>query len=426
LICSFFDSGFSSAKNFINIIGPAEPSTSMNDNAAGDLEGCGTRIDGSTFFGANVNKIDEPGEPNIESNSGEGESKICREQDRASILASVSSSNPETLTQKVGWILNNYPETRNSDIALQLQYWATFCPDMYDGVAIAPNDLYRLPRLTSLGRARARIQNTLRLFTADAEVRRRRGTLSNEEKEEASEARFKSAPVYAVYVDESGKTQQIILVGSLWILQGPETLRIVRKLMDWREASGFNRELHFADVNDKDLDYYKQAIDIVIDNATALSFKYITVQRAGAGRPQDVVPKLLYYLLVKGVSHERDSGRAPLPRNLQVWKDTEEEGYDRLVLAEVRDKLLTAATAQFNRQLRIDVLEASDSKGNDLIQIADLFTGSLNRFLNPPDPPPKNSHPKDELAQHVLKRTNVSLEAEQNDHYGDLSVRINL
>ena len=373
-----------------------------------------------------MNRAEDPDGSDVDPASGDVEAALRREQERVALVAAVASSNPDSVTHKVGWILNNYPDARNSDITLQLRYWETFCPDEYDGGPISADDLYRLPRLTSLSRARARIQNTLKLFLADAEVRRHRGTLSEEEREESSEAKLKSAPVYAVYVDESGKTQRLLLVGSLWILQGPETFRIAKKLVEWREASGFRRELHFAEVDEKSLPFYKQAIDIVVDGASALSLKYVAVPRAGAGPVQDVVPKLLYHLLVKGVSHEHDSGRAPLPRNLQVWKDAEEAGYDRLVLADVKDRLLTAAAAQFNGQLVVDVLEAADSKTNDLLQVADLFTASLNRHLNPPDPPPRSHHPKDDLARYVLTRTGVSLAAEQDGPYEDLAVRINL
>jgi len=65
--------------------------------------------------------------------------------------------------------------TRDSDVTLQLRYWEQFEKDLYDGRAITPSDLYKLTRLTSLSRARAKIQNTFGLFAASDEVRARRG-----------------------------------------------------------------------------------------------------------------------------------------------------------------------------------------------------------------------------------------------------------
>ena len=133
-------------------------------------------------------------------------------------------------------------------------------------------------------------------------------------------------------MDESGKTQRQLLVGSLWILQGPETLRIARKLIEWREKTGFRDELHFKDLDEISLPYFTQAIDVVLESASALSLKYIAIQRAGVGSVPQLIPKLMYHLLVQGITHEHESGRAPLPRNLLVWKDAEEKSYVALCL----------------------------------------------------------------------------------------------
>ena len=160
-----------------------------------------------------------------------------------------------------------------------------------------------------------------------------------------------------MYLDESGKNQRHILVGSLWILQGPETLRIARKLIEWREKTGFRDELHFAELDENSLPYFTQAIDLVLESASALSLKYIAIQRAGAGAVPQLIPKLMYHLLVQGIAHEHDTGRAPLPRNLLVWKDAEEKNYDGLVLAELGDRLGNAAANQFGGRLKLDVLE---------------------------------------------------------------------
>jgi hypothetical protein len=346
-----------------------------------------------------------------------------REERRVRLLDVVASSTPETLEHRVAWILNNYPETRDSDVALQLRYWETFHYGEYNPTAITPEDLYQLPRLTSLTRARARIQNQLRLFLATEEVRRRRGTLEEEERETAVK-RSKAYPVYAVYIDESGKTQSNLLMGSMWVLHGPETWRIASRLRNWRDDRKFHNELHFSDVKPSNLSYYKESVDLVVQSGSAVSFKVITVPRAGTGAVQGVVPKLIYQLLVKGIEHENRSGRAPLPRNLQVWKDSEEAGYDKLILADLEDRIKVAASTQFQGKLFLDAMQAAHSKGNDLIQIADLFTGSINRVVNPPDPPPSTPSAKDELSSYVISRLKISVTDTMREQYEDLAVRL--
>jgi hypothetical protein len=352
------------------------------------------------------------------------EKRLAVEAERQAILASIAAARPTTVTERVAWVLNNYPDTRNSDVGLMLQYWTLFTS--YPGGSISPDDLFKLPRLTSLSRARARVQNTLKLFLADPEVRKHRGTLSEEEREQAVLAKSVSAPVYAVYADESGKTQKNLLVGSLWLLQGPEAYPISRKLSAWREAIQFHDELHFAELEERRLPIYKAAVDLVIDNASALSLKYITVPRQGAGQPTQVIPRLLYHLVARGIEHENESGRAPLPRTLQLWKDAEEVSYDKLVLADLSDRLKNAAAGQFAGKLIVDVVEAANSKGNDLLQVADLFVASLNRVINPPEPPPRTPGAKDLLAAHVLARTGVSPTTEAAESYEDLAVRISI
>jgi uncharacterized protein DUF3800 len=347
------------------------------------------------------------------------------ETERQTVLASLAAARPSTLVERVAWVLNNFPETRNSDVALQIRYWRLFVPT-FRGESIALADLFTLPRLTSLSRARARVQNTLKLFLADPDVRKHRGTLSEEEREEAALAKTVSAPVYSVYADESGKTQEFLLVGSLWLLQGPDAFPISQRLLEWREVSDFEDELHFVGVDDRRLPFYKAAVDLVINNASALSLKFIAVRRRGAGTVSDVVARLLYHLVVRGIEHENDSGRAPLPRTLQLWKDAEDESSDRLVLADLKDRLKNAAAGQFGGRLVVDVVEAANSKGNDLLQVADLFVASINRVINPPDPPPKTPSAKDILAQHVLARTGVSLAEATEDSFEDLAVRMGL
>ncbi len=354
--------------------------------------------------------------------SEEQQQKELGEQ-RAHFLEVVASSTPETLEHRVAWILNNYPDARNSDITLQLRYWETFHYDQYNPDAITSEDLYRLPRLTSLARARARVQNQLKLFLATEEVRRRRGTLEEEERESAVE-RSEAYPVYAVYIDESGKTQSNLLVGSLWILHGPETWRIASTLRKWRSNRNFHDELHFSDVKSSNVSFYKEAVDLVLETGSAISFKVITVPRAGTGPVQAVVPKLIYHLLVKGIEHENSSGRAPLPRNLQIWKDAEEAGYDKLVLAELQDKIEVSASAHFGGKVVLDGMQATHSKGNDLIQITDVFTGSVNRLVNPPDPPPSMPGAKDDLSSHVISGLKVSLSGATTEQYEDMAVRL--
>jgi hypothetical protein len=134
------------------------------------------------------------------------------EREKEDLLARVGASNLSTMRHRVAWLMNHFPKTRNSDIALQIKYWEAF--DNFKGTHVPVEYLSRLTRLTSLARERARIQNQYRLFLADEAVQQKRGTLEEEEREKAIET--PDYPIYAVYLDESGKTSENLIIGSLW------------------------------------------------------------------------------------------------------------------------------------------------------------------------------------------------------------------
>lgn len=85
-----------------------------------------------------------------EANSSKKSSKKDEEdidKERQEILDAVSSYKTDTIRDKVAWVLNHYPETRDSDITLQLKYWETFESHIYKGGHIEPKELYELTRL---------------------------------------------------------------------------------------------------------------------------------------------------------------------------------------------------------------------------------------------------------------------------------------
>jgi len=66
----------------------------------------------------------------------------------------------KNLKDQVEWTLENYEETRNSDITLMIQIWKCFYNSKIIGSGmIRVSDLYELPREDNIKRIRAKIQN---------------------------------------------------------------------------------------------------------------------------------------------------------------------------------------------------------------------------------------------------------------------------
>jgi hypothetical protein len=370
-----------------------------------------------------VQLIDELGEEqlefDVESDLAEKAARI--EAERSELVAAVTASQFDTLHRRVAWVLNYYPDARDSDITLQIQYWENF-EEIDTSGGIFPSDLYKLTRLTSLARARAKIQNTYQLFLATPAVRKQRGKLAEEDRERLAEATRPSAPVYAVYLDESGKNETNLIIASVWVLHPPEIVRLLNEIQRWRKERKVEKEFHFKDINESTLDLYKSFIDFILDNAAVLTFRAIAADNRGNKNIDDTIEKLIYHLLLRSVEHEHGQGRATLPRTLIVTKDEDAPGRDKLMLAEIADQLRTASSAQLAGRLEVGAFETVKSELHPIVQIADLFAGSLNRVLNVAD----NAAAKDRFAHHLLNKLGIPRGPSSSETAGDIAVVISL
>jgi hypothetical protein len=342
------------------------------------------------------------------------------EAERAELLAAVDANELDTLSRKVTWVLNYFPEARDSDITLMLHFWDTFSDiDTSDG--IQREDLYKLPRLTSLARARAKIQNTYRLFEASAPVRKQRGQLAADERERLAEESA-HAPAYAVFLDESGKTATHLILGSVWVLHPSEIVRLLNAVQAWRKSNAFEGEFHFKEINDGNLRHYISFADFVHSEASVLTFRALTCDRRGLKNIDEMIEKLLYHLLLRGVQHENDTGRASLPRTLIVEKDADAPGSDSMMLAQTSDRLKAASLSQLGGKLSLSDFKAVNSKGQPLIQVADLIAGSLNRIKNGTD----TDSAKDKFAKYFLGKLGMPSGPTTPETVGDIAVLMSI
>ena len=349
--------------------------------------------------------------------------KLSKEErlakDKANFLEKLASGDTNHVQTRVAWILNRFPSARDSDVTLQVQYWRTFNRDLLSGPStVTLENLYKLTRLTDIARARAKIQNEYHLFQASEGVRKRRVAKEGEERERQIDDQ-PPLPTLTVYSDESGKTDTHLIVGSVWFLSGEDLGNVAIALDGWREMVGFKDEFHFTKINDRNVERYLQVIDILDIFATTISFRAITIERKGHSDLSRVLDDLLLHLLVRGVKHEHESGRAPLPRSISIFKDAEEESRDKLAVENLTIHLKNASKSQFGGKLHVSLVSAIDSKALIPLQLADLFIGSLNRRLNGN---PDGIHAKDRFSQAFLDRFARTWENQHYEQGGDMTV----
>lgn len=189
-----------------------------------------------------------------EDNTAEKAEKF--EKERQEILNNAVSGRIENIRDKVAYLLNNFTAARNSDIELTWLFWETFEKEVFKGIAVTKQDLFRLTKLNSISRVRAKIQNEYKLFQADDKIKKYRGVLEEEKKQEAIEDK-PNYPLYTIFIDETGKTQQYLSVGSLWLTDPRSDVSARFELLTWMKSQNIGFEFHFTELSNQKLDHYK-------------------------------------------------------------------------------------------------------------------------------------------------------------------------
>ena len=351
----------------------------------------------------------EPTEDDVRLADAEKAIKVKLEVKRDDLQRRVSGFDLDTIEHRVAWVLNNVPATRDSDKELFAEYCRAFAREVAGSGVIRLEQIKDLPNFWSIDRARRKIQNTYRMYEASVEVQRERGVISDEEAvRRAGEER--PAPALNVFADESGKTQDRLVVGSVWFVVPRDVPRLFRELDEWRGAKLGGSEVHFKKISAGNVDRYKTFVDRFVRHDPFMGFKALVWEKEGIGDIPTALSEMFARVLRAGVEHEHSTGRAPLPRRLNFTKDAESPGFDRRVLAGVRERLEDARSSVFNGGLTIGTLDAEDSKTSPFLQVADLFTASMSRIANV-----DGDGPKDEFARYFLSAAGGTLDDSHSD-----------
>lgn len=342
----------------------------------------------------------EPLNPNKKGRSEKKSERLEREKE--ALISQLAAERLDTVRARVAFILNHHEEARNSDRVLFLTYWWKFQPNV-----LGPRDtlnednILLLENPMSLSRARQKIQNEYGLYQAAPEVQRFRRE-RRIEYEETAILDKPDRPVISVYGDESGVKERYAIVGSFWSLDGRSFSQLMLRLVNFKKDRGINHEFHFNDLSKGKLQVYKDFFTEAMGMSDTFSFKAVAVDRTGMNRSTEDTFHLLYLrLILEGTRHELESGRAVPPRILSVFKDKAQtnDTLDKLALAKLSDDVTAGINQRFGNDVALESLQSVDSKSNFVIQLADLFTGSINRMLNPVGEGGKH---KDELAEFIL------------------------
>lgn len=289
------------------------------------------------------NELQRENDPALNDDQKKIQKNEKRLKEKENLQLKIQSGALDTMLSKVAYILNMYPDTRNSDITRQLKYWEEF-HGYKKGEKLEPGNIYEYERLTSIARARAKVVNEYGLYSPTVEkIKRYRQTKEEIEKEQALASK-PSVPSIYIYADESGKTggEAFAIVGSLWIPDTNRTRELNYFLKKWsneknEEGVRIPKEFHFTEMKRQQLEIYMEFFNTVLSQADVFSFKVVAANKSKIrGKSLDDTIFSLYYQLGHiGIEHEVKTGRVVLPRDIFYYKD-EEVGTDDLRMTELK------------------------------------------------------------------------------------------
>jgi hypothetical protein len=335
------------------------------------------------------------------------------------MLKQLEEGDFRNLTARVAFILNHYPETRDSDLKLTLKYWETFQNGLFNNGTISRENYLKLEQQSDITRARAKIQNDFGSFIASEEVRQRRTEREQTFKHAHVELSEDATPVTYIFCDESGKTQDYVIVGSLWA-HGDSMASLRAAINDFKKRIEWTLkdEFHFVKVDKKNIDIYKELVDIVADHSSTIGFKACCFKKVGSAQKiDDIVTKLYLVGIYDGLNHEVETGRVALPRTLNVLKDAE-DGKDKLIIATQRLELQTHIKTKFDGKANVGYFDSAPSVTNLFIQVVDVFTSCLGRKLNIIN----GTNAKDELANYFFEKFNIDTESLTSVNYDFIKI----
>lgn len=148
-------------------------------------------------------------------------------------------------------------------------------------------------------------------------------------------------------------------------------------------------------------------MDLVVGKRELLSFKAITIERASTRRPIDeIVHRLHEFMIVRGIQHELQSGRIALPHAVSLTVDAE-QSLDAIAKADIKRNIQIAFKNSYGEEgLFMGDVASADSKKTEIIQLADVVAGAINRKKNH-----TGEHGfKDDMADMVINRLQIQLE----------------
>jgi hypothetical protein len=320
-------------------------------------------------------------------------------QQRMRLLADIANSRLATHEQRVARILERFPETRESDVALCIRYWRTFQADVIE--RWDPMDLeilFDLDRIDTLSRTRRFIQNDLRLFRGMEDTRKAREALQQEFHEYIA-AHRESLPEVRFYLDETGNEgdKNYTGVAGVCVLNWKQFEKHNAALEQWRREQSWPGTIHFTETGADKVDMAASLLQRLTERRSGILFLGYSI--ASRGRTQEAMFSLFIQLVLDSLRKLNANGCLSENRSVRVIKEAA-QGFDEIYLDQMTKRLEEMVALEFPGQLAVLPVEAVTKGRHVLLECADLIAGGMQRRALG-----KGRNPKDKVAEAVINVT---------------------
>lgn len=315
---------------------------------------------------------------------------------KKSIDAGTKEKNKISRLGKIAYILWRYPHTRNSDITLAIAYYKLFHPELVENDCISFKNLYNLPKMYDIQRARAEIQNSENLFPADEAVSKMRLKLADEYKMfyvEKKKFPNKNFSDYYIYLDESGKNEKYFVLGGIAINGEENNSNYIKELQKIKSKIEKKYSLHidelkFSAIKNSTLGFYKELISEIFKLSIKPIYYSVFLENTGLSQSskKHKSNKLLEFMILDTISliiqDTVKSVTTDVLVNLSVCLDEDGDKTDILKAKEHKKNIQIEMDKQYEYFAKLKDLYWQNSKDNILIQLADLYASSLNNIFS--------------------------------------------
>ncbi|MCM1010041.1 MAG: DUF3800 domain-containing protein [Fusobacterium sp.] len=318
----------------------------------------------------------------------------------------------------LAYMLWQYPNTRNSDITLALEFYKKFYPEIVKESLIKFEDFFKIPKMYDIQRARAKIQNTEGLFPAKESVIQKRIKKEQEYrlyfKNENTEPLTNPSDYY-IYFDESGKTDKYFILAGILINSEisnkyfSDKLNIIKTRLNKKYNQNI-KELKFTSIDKKNINFHKEFITNLFEEDVLPTFVSIIIENKGLKQSSQKkkTENLLRIILLDSITSvivrtTCCSSFGNTKASLNIILDKDGAGYDTLELENFKQDLISSINKQFKYFVSLDSFGYNDSKENILIQLADLYASSLNNIFSDIPETSENAKCKKQFAQLLIE-----------------------